>query len=126
GYVKVVSPIDDTPAAEAGVMAGDLVVKLDDKNVYGMTLNEAVDMMRGKPKTKITLTIIREGESKPLELTLTRDIIKVKSVKQKTLEKGYGYLRISNFQVDTGSDLKSAFKEILKENDNQLDGLVLD
>lgn len=126
GYVKVVSPIDDTPAAEAGVMAGDLVVKLDDKNVYGMTLNEAVDLMRGKPKTKITLTIIREGVNKPLELTLTRDIIKVKSVKQKTLEKGYGYLRISNFQVDTGSDLKSAFKEILKENDNKLDGLVLD
>jgi carboxyl-terminal processing protease len=125
GYVKVISPIDDTPADKAGIKAGDLIVKLDDKMVSGMTLNEAVDLMRGEPNTKILLTILRDGVNKPMEISITRDIIKVESVKQKTLEPGYGYLRISNFQVQTGSDLRKAYKEILKEN-SKLDGLVLD
>lgn len=125
GYVKVISPIDDTPAAEAGVEAGDLIVKLDDKNVNGLTLNEAVELMRGKPKTDILLTILREGVNKPLEIKITRDIIKVESVKQRTLENGYGYIRISNFQVKTGNDLKKAYKELIKEN-KTLKGLVLD
>lgn len=125
GYVKVISPIDDTPAAKAGVKAGDLIVKLDDKNVSGMTLDEAVDLMRGEPKTQILLTIIRDGENKPIELNITRDIIKVESVKQKILEPNYGYLRISNFQVQTGSDLKKAYQQLIKENP-QLNGLVLD
>jgi len=125
GYVKVISPIDDTPADKAGVKSGDLIVKLDDKNVNGMTLGEAVDLMRGEPKTKILLTILRDGLNKPIEISITRDIIKVESVKQRTLEPGYGYLRVSNFQVQTGSDLLKAFKTIQKENAN-LEGLVLD
>ncbi len=126
GYVKVISPIDDTPADKAGVKAGDLIVKLDDKNVNGMTLNEAVDLMRGKPKTSILLTIVREGVNKPIEIRVTRDIIKVESVKQRTLEEGYGYLRVSNFQMQTGSDLKTAYKTLLKDNNGSLNGLVLD
>jgi len=125
GYVKVISPIDDTPADKAGVKSGDLIVKLDDKNVKGMTLGEAVDLMRGEPKTKILLTILRDGLNKPIEISITRDIIKVESVKQRTLEPGYGYLRASKFQVQTGSDLLKAFKTIQKENAN-LEGLVLD
>jgi carboxyl-terminal processing protease len=127
GYVKVISPIDDTPADKAGVKSGDLIVKLDEKNVSGLSLSDAVDIMRGEPKTTILLTIVREGLNKPLEISVTRDIINVQSVKQKTLEKGYGYIRISNFQVKTGDDLKKAYKELLKENDTEtLDGLVLD
>ncbi len=125
GYVKVISPVDDTPAADAGIKSGDLVVKLDDTNVYGMTLSEAVDIMRGEIGTDITLTIIREGESQALEFTLTRDEIKVKSVKQRMLDDNFGYLRISNFQVTTGDDLEKAFKTLKKENKN-LKGLILD
>ncbi len=126
GFVKVVAPIDDTPAAEAGVQAGDLIIRLDDHPVKGMTLNDAVDIMRGEPGSKIELTIIREGEDKPLSLELTRAIIKVKSVKFETLEPGYGYLRISTFQSPTGQSVRDALTELKKENDNKLKGLVLD
>lgn len=125
GYVKVISPIDDTPADKAGVKSGDLIVKLDEKNVSGLTLDQAVDLMRGEPNTKILLTILRDGVNKPIEISITRDIIKVESVKQKTLEPNYGYLRISNFQVQTGADLRKAYKTLLKDN-SKLDGLVLD
>jgi len=125
GYVKVVSPIDDTPAAKAGVKSGDLIVKLDEKNVYGMTLSDAVDIMRGEIGTDIKLTIVREGESQALEIELTRDEIKVESVKHRNLEDGYGYLRIANFQINTGGDLKKALETLQKEND-ELKGLVLD
>jgi len=126
GFVKVVAPIDDTPAAEAGVEAGDLIIRLDDKPVKGMSLNDAVDIMRGEPGSKIQLTIIREGEDKPLMLELTRAIIKVKSVKFETLEEGYGYLRISTFQSPTGQSVRDAISELKKDNDNDLKGLVLD
>ena len=88
GFVKVISPIDDTPAARAGVMASDLIIKLDDKSVKGMTLNDAVKIMRGKPNTSIDLTIVREGEAKPLVISITREIIRVKSVKNRMLEPG--------------------------------------
>lgn len=101
GFVKVISPIDDTPASRAGVKAGDLIIRLDDTPVKGMSLNDAVKMMRGKPGTSIVLTIVREGAEKPLTLTLTRDIIKVKSVKSRPLAPGYGYVRITNFQTHT-------------------------
>ena len=90
GFVKVISPIDDTPASRAGVQASDLIIKLDDKQVKGMTLNEAVKIMRGEPNTDIVLTIVREGESKPLVITITREIIRVESVKNRMLEPGYG------------------------------------
>lgn len=126
GFVKVIAPIDDTPAQKAGVMAGDLIIKLDDTPVKGLSLNEAVNRMRGKPGTKITLTIIRNGEEKPLEITLTRDVIKVNSVRSKTLEPGYGYIRISSFQANTGPDLHKELDKLKEENNNQVKGLILD
>ena len=124
GFVKVVSPIDDTPASRAGIQASDLIIKLDDKSVKGMTLNEAVNIMRGKPNTDIELTIVREGESKPLVIKITREIIRVKSVKNRMLEPGYGYVRITNFQSRTTTDLLKAISDLQK--DEQLKGLVLD
>ena len=101
GFVKVVSPIEDTPAFKAGVKSGDLVIKLDDTPVKGMTLNDAVKKMRGKPGTDIVLTIVRKGEGKPLTLTLTRAVIKIKSVKHKLVEPDFGYVRITQFQEHT-------------------------
>ncbi len=124
GFVKVISPIDDTPAFRAGIQASDLIVKLDDKSVKGMTLNEAVKLMRGKPNTDIVLTVIREGESKPLIFTITREIIRVQSVKNRMLEPGYGYVRITNFQSRTTTDLLKAISDLQKQN--KLVGLVLD
>ncbi len=126
GFVKVISPIDDTPAARAGILAGDLIIRLDDKPVKGMTLNDAVKVMRGKRGTEITLTIIREGANKPLKFTVERDIIKVRSVKQRTLDPGYGYVRISSFQSRTSHDLEEAIEKLRKENDGKIKGLVLD
>lgn len=126
GFVKVVSPIDDTPAQRAGVMAGDLIIRLDDTPVKGMSLNDAVKIMRGKPGTDITLTIVREGVEKPLTITITRAIIKVKSVKSRMLDQGFGYLRISSFQTGTGEDVRKAVSDLKKENKGPLSGLVLD
>ena len=124
GFVKVISPIDDTPAARAGVQASDLIIKLDEKSVKGMTLNEAVKMMRGKPNTAIDLTIVREGEPKPLVIQITREIIRVKSVKNRMLEPGYGYVRITNFQSRTTTDLLKAISDLQKEQ--RLKGMILD
>ena len=124
GFVKVISPIDDTPASRAGIQASDLIIKLDDKSVKGMTLNEAVKIMRGKPNTDIDLTIVREGEPKPLIFKITREIIRVKSVKNRMLEPGYGYVRITNFQSRTTTDLLKAISDLQKEE--RLKGLVLD
>jgi carboxyl-terminal processing protease len=126
GFVRVVSPIDDTPAAEAGLQAGDLIIRLADKPVKGMDLRDAVEIMRGKPGTDLDLTIIREGEDKPLQVTLTRAIIKVQSVKSRMLEPGYGYVRISTFQQRTGESLNGAIEQLKKDNDGTLNGLVLD
>ncbi len=126
GFVKVVSPIDDTPAQRAGVLAGDLIIRLDDTPVQGMSLGDAVKIMRGKPDTDITLTIVREGVQKPLTITITRAIIKVKSVKSRMLDKGFGYLRISSFQTGTGEDVRKAVSDLKKENKGQLNGMVLD
>ncbi len=126
GFVKVISPIDDTPAQRAGVQSGDLIIRLDDTPVKGMTLSDAVNLMRGKPGTSIRLTIVREGEQKPLEITVKRDIIRVKSVKSRLLEKGYGYVRISQFQSKTADNLLSAMDDLKKENGGPLKGLVLD
>ena len=126
GFVKVISPIDDTPAFHAGLEAGDLIIRLDDKSVKGMTLNDAVKIMRGDPGTDIKLTVIREGADKPLPFTVTRDIISVKSVKSRILEADYGYIRISNFQSQTARDLVSELSNLKKENKSELKGLVLD
>ena len=126
GFVKVVSPIDDTPAQKAGIKSGDLIVRLDDKPVKGMTLAEAVKLMRGEPGSQIVLTVVREGAEAPLKFELTRDIIKVRSVKSRLLEKNYGYLRISSFQSGTGEGLVDAIDELKKENEAPLKGIVLD
>ena len=125
GFIKVISPIDDTPAEKAGIKSGDLIIRLDETPVKGLSLSGAVSRMRGEPGTDITLTIVREGEEKPLKLTITRDIIKVKSVKIQTLEPGFGYLRISHFQIHTAEDARTNLQK-LKEDNNELDGLILD
>ena len=126
GFVKVIAPIDDTPADRAGVEAGDLIIKLDDKSVKGLTLEEAVKLMRGKKGSDIVLTIVREGEDAPIDLTLTRDVIRVRSVRNRVLEPGYGYVRISNFQSKTTRGLLDALASLKKKNDGDLKGLVLD
>lgn len=124
GFVKVISPIDDTPAQKAGVKAGDLIIRLDDKPVKGMSLNDAVKLMRGEPGSPIVLTIVREGVEQPLKIKLVRDIIKVKSVKSKMLDEGYGYVRITSFQSKTGDNMLEAIGELRRNGD--LKGLVLD
>src|ERR1700716_2963852 len=124
GFVKVVSPIEDTPAFRAGLKPGDLIIKLDDTPVKGMSLNDAVKRMRGKPKTTIRLTVMRKGDAKPFEVTLTRDIIRVQSVKSKLIEPGYGWVRVSQFQEHTGENLVKAVEGLYKNG--PLKGLILD
>jgi carboxyl-terminal processing protease len=126
GFVKVVSPIEDTPAFLADIKSGDLIVKLDETPVKGLTLSEAVKRMRGKPGTKITLTVLRKGETKPLIITLTRAVIKIQSVKSKLVEPGYGYIRITQFQEHTGENMAKALDAFYKQNKEPLKGLVLD
>lgn len=124
GFVKVIAPIEDTPAARAGLKTGDLIVKIDDTSVKGLTLNEAVKKLRGKPKTQVTLTIARKGMTKPLIVTLTREVIKVQSVKFKMIEPGYGYIRITQFQENTTAALANAVNQLYKNG--PLKGLILD
>jgi len=126
GFVKVVSPIDDSPAARAGLKTGDLIVKLDDTSVKGMTLSDAVKRMRGKPDTQITLTIVRKGETKPIVVTITRAIIKIQSVKSTLLEPGYAYFRVTQFQEHTGEILAQSIERLFKENQVPMKGIVLD
>ena len=125
GLVKVVSPIEDTPAYRAGLKAGDLIFKLDDTPVKGLSLSDAVKKMRGKPKTSIKLSIIRKGEAKPIEVTLVREVIKVQSVKSKLIEPGYGWVRITQFQENTVAELAKHLGTLYKDG-NKLQGLVLD
>ncbi len=126
GFVKIISPIDDTPAERAGVKAGDLIIRLDDQHVKGKTLSDAVKLMRGKVGEPIVLTIVREGEAKPLKITIIRDIIKIKSVNQKLLGNGYGYLRIVSFQSNTADAAKVAINKLKKANKVDLKGLIID
>ncbi len=124
GYVKVVSPIEDTPAFKAGIKPGDLIIKLDDTPVKGMSLNDAVKKMRGKPNTQITLTITRKGEAAPLVVTLTRAIIRVQSVKSKLIEPGYAWVRVSQFQEATAEHMVKHIDGLFKQG--PVKGLVLD
>jgi carboxyl-terminal processing protease len=124
GFVKVVSPIEDTPAFRAGIKPGDLIIRLDDTPVKGMTLNDAVKRMRGKPNTQITLTISRKGEAAPIVVTLTRAVIRVQSVKSKMIEPGYGWVRVAQFQEATTDNLVRHVDNLYKQG--QLKGLVLD
>lgn len=126
GFIKVIAPIDDTPAQRAGIQAGDLIIRLDDTPVKGMSLTDAVKIMRGKPGKGIKLTIVREHVEKPITIKIIRAIIKVKSVKFRSLEPGYVYIRISQFQTKTSRDLEKAIAKLKKENKGKLKGLVLD
>ncbi len=126
GFVKVVAPIEDTPAYKAGVKAGDLIIKLDDVSLKGITLSDAVKRMRGKPNTEVKLTVLRKGETEPLEFVVRRDVIRVKSVKARMLEPGYGLVRITQFQEHTGENLVSAINDLYKQSGGDLKGLVLD
>jgi carboxyl-terminal processing protease len=126
GFIKVISPIDGTPAAKGGLKAGDIIVRIDDAPVKDMPLKDAVDKMRGKPGTEVSLTIVRQGETKPLKIKLTREIINVQSVTSKIIDKDYGYIRISQFQNETGPDLVKQLKELLKKSNGHLKGIVLD
>ena len=126
GLVKVISPIEDTPAYLAGVKSGDLIIKLDDTLVKGISLNDAVKKMRGKPGSNIVLTILRKPEPKPVLITVKRAVIKVQSVKSKLVEPGYAYLRITQFQEQTGQNMATTLEKLLKESKGTLQGLVLD
>ena len=126
GFLKVIAPIDDTPAQRAGIRAGDLIIRLDDVSVKGMALSDAIQRMRGKPNTAITLTIVREGVRKPLKIKLIREVIQVKSVKSRLLEPGFGYLRITQFQAKTAQNLRQALQEVEQQNKGPLRGVVLD
>src|SRR3546814_5475060 len=103
GVIKVVSPIDDTPASKAGIEAGDLIVKIDGQPTKGLSMMDAIGKMRGKPGSSISLTLVREG-GQPFDVKLTRAVIKVRSVRSQILEPGYGYLRVTQFQVNSGEE----------------------
>lgn len=126
GFVKVISPIDDTPAQRAGMQAGDLIIRIDDTPVKGLSLNEAVKLMRGKPGSKVKLTVVREGADKPMKISIIRAVIKVNSIKARMLEPNFGYVRITQFQSNTGESLIQAVSKLKKENDAALKGLILD
>ena len=129
GFVKVIAPIDDTPAQRAGIESGDLIVKIDNKPVKGMSLNEAVRLMRGEIDTIITLTLVREGVPKPFDVELTRDVIAVVSVRRRFLDEDYLYLRIAQFQGNTGNDLRNAIDKAKAEklaSEESIHGIILD
>lgn len=126
GILTVISPIEDTPAYKAGIKAGDQILKIDDKFTKDLTVMDAVKRMRGPKGTKVTLTIMREGFDKPKEFPLVRDVIQVKSVKYKTLDDGFGYVRIAQFQEKTDDDLTKALAALREQNGGNLRGLVLD
>jgi len=124
GFIKVISPMDGSPADRAGVRAGDLIIKLDDTPAREVTLGDTVDLMRGEPGTDIVLTILREGVSDAFEVTVTREIIQARSVRSRIIEPGYGYIRVATFSVDTGKEVKSALTKFHEET--ELKGVVLD
>src|SRR5882672_1150603 len=127
GLVKVVSPIDETPAAKAGVMANDIITKLDDDQVQGLTLNQAVEKMRGPVNTKIKLTIMRKGQDKPIEVSIMRDIIRVRSVRMRIEGDDVGFIRLSQFNEQTSEGLKKAIADITAQIPNdKLKGYILD
>jgi carboxyl-terminal processing protease len=126
GFVRVISPIDDTPAYRAGIKAGDYVIKVDDVSLRGLSLAEAVKRMRGEPGTEAVLTVLRRGEAKELMFTVRRAIIEIQSVRHRTLEPGYAVIRVTQFEEASGDKLVRAIQDVLKQNGNQLKGLVLD
>ena len=121
--LKVIAPIDDTPAARAGILAGDTIIAIDGKPIAQV---EAMEPLRGEPGSKVTVTVVREGRDKPFDVTLVRETIKVTSVRSRMLEPGYGYVRISTFQADTGADFQVQLDKLQAQAGGHLRGLVLD
>ncbi|MFT3741482.1 MAG: S41 family peptidase [Gammaproteobacteria bacterium] len=127
GLIKIISPIDNTPAYKAGIKAGDMIVRINGKLVGDMTMREAIDLIRGEPGSKVQLTIIRQNEKKPLEINVTREIIKYQTIKAKLLDNNYGYIRLSFFQSDTSRDLRNAITQLKQEaKGGKLSGVILD
>jgi carboxyl-terminal processing protease len=126
GFVKVVAPIEDTPAHRAGIQGGDLIIKLNGESLKGLSLNDAVKKMRGKPNTEVTLTVMRKGEPAPIDYKLRRDVIRVKSVKARMIEPGYGMIRVTQFQEHTGESLVQAVNDLYKQSNGDMKGLVID
>lgn len=124
--LRIISPIDNTPAQKAGILAGDILIQIDDKSLKGLSLNESIELMRGSKGSPVSLTLLRENERKPIEITLKRDIIKIESVRSKLINQHYGYLRIAQFQNNTAADAKQHLDNIVKNTDNQLRGLIID
>ena len=125
-YIKVISPIDDTPAMRAGILAGDMIIKVDDKDLKDVPINDAVKLMRGEPGTSVEVTILRKKENKPIVLMIQREIIISKGIKTKIFKNNIGYIRLSNFQSNSTSDLQTAFYKLNKESNNKLQGLIVD
>ena len=125
-YIKVISPIDDTPAMRAGILAGDMIIKVDDKDLKDVPINDAVKLMRGEPGTSVEVTILRKKENKPIVLIIQREIIISKGIKTKIFKNNIGYIRLSNFQSNSTSDLQTAFYKLNKESNNKLQGLIVD
>ena len=123
-FIKVISPIDDTPASQAGIESGDLITNLDGTSVKGMSINDAVKIMRGEPETKIDITIIKKRSGEVIDLSLTRRLVKVSSVRQRYLEEGFGYLRIAQFQARTAQEVREAIIKLKDSGD--LKGLIID
>ena len=126
GYIKVISPIDDTPASRAGIQPLDLIIRIDGTSTRELSIDRAIEMMRGEPGTSITLTILREAAGQPFEVEIKRDLIRTASVRQELLEKNYGYLRISQFQNRSGEETVKALQKLQADNEGDLKGLVLD
>ena len=126
GFLRIISPIDGTPAYRAGIQPGDLIIKINDTLVQGLSTHEVVEALRGEKGTSVTLTIVRQGEHKPLKFTLIRDTISAQSVKTKMLEDNFGYVRISLFQTNSGTDFIQAIQTLKKNNGNKLKGIILD
>ncbi len=124
GFIKVISPMDDTPAAKAGIESGDIIIELNGKPVKGMNLTDAIESMRGEAGSEVKLTIVREGQPVPKDLVLIREVIQVASVRQRLLEDGYGYLRIAQFQSNTGTEVEKAIEKLTEEG--RLLGLIMD
>ncbi len=126
GWIKVISPIDDTPAAKAGIKSGDLITSINGKTVQGMALSDAVDMMRGPPNSKITLTVHRDGVDKPLEISMLREIIKIQVVKQRMEPDGIGYIRLSQFTEQADAGIRKAVAQLKADSGGKLRALILD
>ena len=126
GFIRVLSPLDGTPASRAGIKTGDLIVQIDGKSIRDLELKEVLNMMRGRPGSKVKLTIVRYGKNKPMVVTLTREIIRMKTVRDKMLESGYGYLRIALFQEPTLIDMINAIRKMEDSGKGRLKGLILD